>query len=162
MTSAVRDRLEAHAGSPWPGKVIVLPYPVPEHNGEEDCCNGLILAVIERIYLTEVFPNEAVGINPCDIGQLAVDVTLSTLRCAPKGNRTGYVDAAALNAVSAQVWEEAELAWWAVQCLFNEMVDLDPFFAFAMRNQVARPNDEGCVGTDLSVTFAIQNRCNCG
>lgn len=147
----------------WQGNKVVLPYPVPEHSGEEDCCKGLVIGVIERVYLVEPFPNEVTVQDPCQVSTLAVDAVISAVTCAPRGDRTGKVNFDALTASAEKVWTQAEAVRIAIQCYLTGVEDEDPFFSWGLRGQDPRPQDEGCVGTDLSITFGIQNRCGpCG
>jgi hypothetical protein len=143
----------------WQGNKVVLPYPVPEHNGEEDCCRGLVMGVLERVYLTDTFPIEATVQDPCRVALMAADVTISVLTCAPTGDRTGKVSFAKLTETAVRVWNQAQETWRATQCYMNAVSDEDPFFDWGFRGQTPRPQDEGCVGTDLALTFSIANRC---
>jgi hypothetical protein len=149
MVEGARKLLAAERG--FNGKVIIQPYPIAEHMGEEDCCNGLLMGVIERLYVSSSFPVEDTLTNPCGAGILVADAVLTVATCSPKGNRTGYVSPDDLLQASINVWTDAGVAWRGARCvLLAADADLD----WGFRDQFARPPEEGCIGSDLRVTYS--------
>jgi hypothetical protein len=156
LVDAVAARLH-----PPPGRACVVPGEI----AWDACdCDGMVAASVARLYLTSSFPAEAsAGItSPCDAADLAADIVLEVVRCAPtpdaEGNPPGCAElTSAAVQVAIDAWE-ARLAAW---CALRDLRTARRIEGFRVAAQPTLGPQGGCVATRLPVTVAVAGGCGC-
>jgi hypothetical protein len=156
LVDAIADELD-----PEPGRVCVVPGEI----AWDTCgCDGMLAASLRRQFLTSSFPAEAsaqIG-SPCDAADLAADIIVQVVRCAPTPDDEGnppsceQLEEAALQ-VAVDAWNMRRAAYCALAALRRtRMVE-----AFRLTGQAVLGPQGGCVAVQLGVTVAVSGGCGC-
>lgn len=137
---------------------------VPGQLAWDGCECGTLAVTVDRIFQSATFPQPA-GDNElaaqCASAYLAVDATVTVLRCAPNPQGTAL-------APTCTALDAAALAWFidmdavrsALACCLLDMRTADTIVEFVLRDTVPAGPQGGCVGSDTRLTFGIAN-CLC-
>ena len=118
----------------------------------DSCCDGGQMWVgIERVYATGAFPSPA-SVITCS-PQLAADLVVGILRCAPTLNDQGEAPSPErLTESAAQVYEDAYAVVQGVLCCLVPTSKARPF---VMGIQRPVGPQGGCCGSELRLTVAL-------
>lgn len=120
---------------------------------EDDCCNGQLRVLAERIYPTIRFP-EAAEFTPCGLTRLAMDVLVSLRHCAPAKECTSQ------DANAKLLLGEGTVLWRAMSCCLEAASDVIDGHMVSMVPSPGSPNG-GCVGWDVRFTIGVSVGCGC-
>ena len=126
-------------------------------------CAGMLAITTSRLYLTQTFPAEAQGTgSPCDGGDLAVELQVQVVRCAPTPDEDGnpptvealHLAAAQLN---ADAWELRAGATCALRGLRRQR-EIEGYRVGAV---TTIGPEGGCVAVALPLLVALDGTCPC-
>lgn len=123
----------------------------------DDCC-GLLVAAPERVYRTVDFPVEGQSNDPCETGELAVDVIVVLMRCVPSVDDRGLAPKTPdLAAAYKAVIDDAATIWNAVTGPLP-----DGWQRASVAQQFVGDNG-GCVGVETRFTIGLDQEgwCPC-
>ena len=133
---------------------------VPATIAWDACECGTLAIAAQRFYLTMAFPTAASDVQvtvPCRSGFLAADLVVQVLRCAPQPVGTDLAPSCDALSISAeQVSVDAWTVMNTVQCLLDELRSTDQIVDYLVRNQLFAGPAGGCVGSELSITIAVE------
>ncbi len=130
----------------------------------DDCQCGLLAVTIDHMYPSVIFPEPAGDLDlvrPCPPPYLAVDLTVTVLRCAPVPASDGLGPSCdALSAAALDwVWDVDAVAG-AVACTVTALLAADTIADFTIHEQSAAGPDGGCVGSGTRLTVGVP-ACGC-
>lgn len=120
---------------------------------EDDCCNGQLRVLAERIYPTISFPLPA-DFTPCGHTRLAMDVLVSLRHCAPGA------DCVQADANARLLLAEGLVLWRGLMCCLEAASDVIDGYMIGMAPPPASPNS-GCVGWDVRFKVGMNVGCGC-
>lgn len=120
---------------------------------EDNCCNGQLRVLAERVYPSRKFPEPA-EFSPCGNTRLAMDVLVSFRQCAPGAP----CDQQAANA--KLLLAEGFVLWRGLSCCLEAASDVIDGNMVAMVPSPGSPNS-GCVGWDVRLTIGMNLGCGC-
>lgn len=136
-----------------PGRACVVPG---ASIVEDNCCQGQLQVLMERIYRTVDFPAQTTDLLPCGGGYTAMDVLIALRRCAPDADCVQQSTNAEL------LMADGMAMWAAIQCCLDAGSDVVDSVIRDMRPSPGSPNG-GCVGWDLRLTIGVPGQCSdCG
>ena len=161
LLSCAYSALGAVTGVGLPQRVAVTPGP-PTWDG---CDCGLLTVHASRLYTSTTFPADAGGETSqrrCGNPYLAVDVTVSIVRCAPTFGVNSAPPTVEKEIEAARVlWDDAAAVLSGVACCLQTLYDARTIHEYVVRQQVVIGPEGGCVGTDTSLTVGFVNGCMC-
>lgn len=127
----------------------------------DDCQCGMLAGSINRIYLTDQFPDEAT-ISPCPGAFYAVDIALELARCVPIAGDGNTISPACVDlAASAAVLYSDE--WYlitTVDCTLGDLEDAGEIVGFLTRPVTTIGPLGDCVGSRIIATVQIHRGKN--
>lgn len=121
----------------------------------DDCCGQLVVTP-ERIYRSEIFPQEAITDEQCDAGDIAVAMVATLVRCVPTPDDRGHLPtAAALAAAHKIVLDDAAVVWAAMSAPIN------PEWSRAALSQQFTGGQGGCIAIDTRVIIGVSSDLWC-
>lgn len=121
----------------------------------DDCCGQLVVSP-ERIYRTQVFPQEDTTDERCSGGTVAVDLLASLVRCVPSPDDRGRAPSAtALAAAHKLILDDAAVCW---QAMAGSLPDE---WERAAISQTFAGNEGGCVAIENRITIGIASELWC-
>ena len=160
LRDCVRDSLAAtDAGQP--DRICAVPGLLAWDN----CECGVLAVVIDRIYQSTTFPNPASDLQladvQCTVPYLAVDITVTVLRCAPQPQGRELAPSCDTLAAAALSWfVDMDTVRASLGCCLAGLLDADTVLGYALRDTTPAGPDGGCVGSDTHLTVALVN-CLC-
>jgi hypothetical protein len=154
------DGITAHL-TPTPGRVCVVPGAIAWDSCD---CDGMAAATIARQFLTSSFPAEASALigSPCDAADLAADIIVQIVRCAPGPDDDGNPPTCAqLDTAAVQVAGDLWTSRLAAYCTLRELRRARQLEAFRLTGQTVLGPEGGCVASQLGVTVALVGGCGC-
>lgn len=142
-----------------PSRIVIMPGGIAWDECGADC--GSLIASLGEVYLTDTFPHMGTIRNPvelsyCRASWMVGNFVIQILRCAPvpQGNELTVSDTAL--AASAQVvMSDACIVLDNAACSLQRMKDIDMFIDYSVSNSVMQGPEGGCVGSELSVSIAL-------
>lgn len=130
----------------------------------EDGSNGQLAAAVTRIYPSDTFPQPATesGLqSKCGAKLLVAEIKIEVTRCVPTMDAAGTPPACDDLRTAAMDWNsDAAAVRQAVGCCLRSLYDQGRIKNFAIGQTLAKPEQGGCAGSELTVLTAINN-CNC-
>lgn len=120
------------------------------------CCDGGQLWVgVERLFTYERFPTPIATPTNCS-AQLAADLTVTVLRCAPVPDENGNAPSpAVLSAAALGIYEDMEAVMRGVLCCLHPGRKCRPFVITGHRPLGPMG---GCTGSEMRLTVAVPDR----
>jgi hypothetical protein len=160
VAQAVLDGVLARLQPP-PGRACVVPGAI----AWDACdCDGMVAVSVTRTFLSSSFPAEAAAIStPCDAADLAADLQVQVLRCAPTPDEEGTPPGCEqLTAAALQVVTDAWQARLGAYCTLRDLRVAKRIEAFRVASQPVLGPEGGCCGSQLALTVATRGGCGCG
>jgi hypothetical protein len=160
LRDCVRDALAAtDAGTP--DRVCNVPGLL----AWDDCECGVLAVTVDRIYQSATFPNPAsdqqLADVQCSVPYLAVDMTVTVLRCAPSPQGRELAPSCDTLAAAALSWfVDMDTVRAALGCCLADLYSADTVLGFALRDTTPAGPDGGCVGSETHLTVGVVN-CLC-
>lgn len=116
----------------------------------DDCC-GMLVVAPERVYRSQLFPNEFADREICDLGWLNLNLVVLLVRCVPVVDDRGRAPSQeALDAAYKNILEDSAVVWNTLQCMTMpdewDRAGLSQSFVGA---------DGGCIGVESRITIGI-------
>jgi hypothetical protein len=125
----------------------------------DGCDCGVLAVQVTRVYPSRSFPTDASGapdFQACPVLYLAVDMTVTVLRCAPSPDDYGRPPSCDQLAVSAATWRaDAATVRAALACCLPVLRDAGIMEEFALRGLRPVGPEGGCVGSEQSLTVGL-------
>jgi len=116
----------------------------------DNCC-GMLVVAPERIYRSIAFPDEASGQEFCFDGQLAHEMVVVLVRCAPTVDDRGRAPTTqALNDAYRELLEDAAVVWNTIVC-----ADLPDEWSRANVSQTFVGADGGCIAVETRLVIGV-------
>lgn len=149
-TLAETLRLAIHAGLTVPPDRSGV---VPGEIAWDACDCGLLAVAVQRIYLSDIFPNQqTTKISPCDAAWEVGEIVVQLLRCAPADP---VPTVAALDASAQEVLLDAYELLKATSTKLCTLKRTDEIVDFFMSPLTSQGPSGTCVGNELRVLVAL-------
>jgi len=162
-TAALRDAVTAALAASTVGPVDRACVVAGSPTGDGCDCGSLALTVTQ-VYQSTAFPNPAADFQltaNCPPPYVAVDVTVTVLRCAPLPVGNVLAPTCAALAAAAVVWfVDAETVRAALGCTLAQLAATGRLLGYALRDTTPSGPEGGCVGSDTKITLGLPN-CFC-
>lgn len=125
----------------------------------DHCCDGgQLYASVERVYPSDPFPENMTEPAPCGV-QLAADLVIGILRCAPTQDNSGKPPSCEKqSAFAAMVFEDAYAIQNAITCCLAALLG-EPCWlrSYVVRDQIFVGPEGGCGGSELRFTVTLDD-----
>jgi hypothetical protein len=160
LNAAAYELEQTSAGVPAGMRVCIVPGEV----AWDDCCEegGQLTVTVTRVYPSRTFPNDDDFIAPCGAPYMAVNLSITVMRCAPTQDENGVSPSCeALDEAAKTHHADMRAVWKAVQC-YLYLIRQQPYdYEVLMGEQTPEGPLGGCVGSTMKMTVGINNDCGC-
>lgn len=133
---------------------------VPGQIAWDDCsCDGLLAVTVPRVYLSELFPDEAEGTvgARCQAPYEVAEYTVSVIRCAPQPQGQDLSPPVAdLDASAGLLLQDIAETMDALSVLLCQMKDVDSISDYLITPAESAGPEGACVGFILRVLIALE------
>lgn len=129
----------------------------------DDCDCGQLAVGINNVFESNSFPASDAGIGTnCPGPYIAVNMTVSILRCVPSPDDNGEGPTPAQLSLAAQeALDDAFIVRETTRCILATMYDTGMIAEFVVGTQTMTEPQGGCGGSDLDITIGFMNPCVC-